>query len=93
MRFPTNAKIIAFCFFEGSALSVPAGVLIKKIWDFTAPDWTAPVYLSVVAFSVLSLFVWSLMSFRDQPFLAIIGLITFFCVASRLMLPSLATAL
>jgi len=89
MTYPTNAKIIAFCFFEGSTLSVPVGALIKTIWDFTAPAWTAPIYLSVVAFSVLSLFVWSLMSFRDQPFLATIGLITFLCIAAGLLLPAL----
>jgi hypothetical protein len=89
MTYPTNAQVIAFCFFEGSTLSVPVGALIKRIWDFTPPAWTAPFYLSVVAFSVLSLFVWSFMSFHDQPFLASIGLITFLCVAGGLLLPTL----
>ena len=90
MTYPTNAKIIAFCFFEGSTLSVPVGALIKKIWDFSPPAWTEPVYVSVVAFSVMSLLVWSLMSFRDQPFLASIGLFTLLSfVAAGLLFPAL----
>jgi hypothetical protein len=28
-QFPINAKTIAFCFFEGSALSIPAGILLS----------------------------------------------------------------
>jgi hypothetical protein len=89
-RIPTNAKNIAFCFFEGSVLSVPFGMAFSKIRPFTPPEWTEPLYISIVLFSALALFIWSLMSFRDQPFLACIGLITSLCfVGAGLLFPAL----
>jgi predicted acyltransferase len=90
MQFRNNPKIIAFCLFEGSTLSFPAGVLIQKNCNFTPPVWTAPIYASVLGFSILSLLVWSLMSFRDQPFLASLGLITLLSLlAAGLLFPQL----
>jgi hypothetical protein len=89
MRIPTNAKTIAFCFFEGSALSVPVGLLIERMPHFTPPEWVGTDYVCVVAFSVLSLFIWSLMSFRDLPFLATIGLFTSLSFVAGLLLPAL----
>jgi hypothetical protein len=57
---------------------------------FTPPEWVGPIYVLVVALSVLSLFVWTLMSFRDLPFLATIGLLTSLAfVAAGLLLPAL----
>jgi hypothetical protein len=90
MQYPANAKIITFCFFEGATLSVPVGTVIKKVYYFTPPDWTAPVYISLLGFSILSLFVWSLMSFSDQPFLASLGLVTSLSVlATGILFPQL----
>jgi hypothetical protein len=90
MQIPTNAKTIAFCFFEGSTLSIPVGLLIERMPHFTPPEWVGPIYVIVVGFSVLSLIVWSLMCFQDLPMLAWMGLNTvLFVFIPILLLPAL----
>ena len=89
-QIPTNSKTIAFAFFEGAVLSFPVGILLSYIRPFTPPAWTAPVYYSVFLFSDVALLVWSLMSFRDLPRLALIGLVTSLTIiVSGLLLPAL----
>jgi hypothetical protein len=90
MRVPTNAKTFSFAFFEGSILSVPVGILLSHILPFTPPEWTAPIYYSAFLLSALALPVWSLMSFRDLPVLATIGLISWvFVIGAGFLLPAL----
>ncbi len=86
LRFPTNAKSIAFCFFEGATLSIPIGGAISKydLRPFAPPTWMANPYAAVVGFSYLSLIVWSLISLRDQRVLAVTGLLT--CVGVFLVM-------
>jgi hypothetical protein len=86
---PTNAKTIAFCLFEGMALSIPVGSYLSQFRHFSLPQWTAPVYGYAVAFSILSLFAWSLMSLRDQTLLACIGLITTLSYFAGVFFPAL----
>ena len=92
-HFPTNAKTIAFCYFEGAVLSVPVGVLLSFIRPFAPPAWTAPIYISAVVLSFPSLLIWSLMFRRDQPFLATIGLSTFIVFTAIIFVGSLFPAL
>lgn len=94
IEFPLNLRTILFCFFVGSLLSVPCGLLIVVKWElYEPPLWTAPIYCTAVIASLLVLPFWSAFALRDQPFLRRIGLTTsvlaFALVVLGLLFPAL----
>lgn len=89
MEFPLNLRTILFCFFVGSLLSVPCGLLLVIRWELFAPPlWTAPIYCTAVIASLLALPFWSVFALREQPFLRGIGL-TISAIAVALVVLSL----
>ena len=94
MEFSLNLRTLLFCFFVGSLLSVPCGLLIVVRWEiFAAPLWTAPIYCTAVIASFFVLPFWSAFALREQPFLRRIGIATsvvaFTLVVLGLLFPAL----
>lgn len=93
-EFPINLRTLLFCFFVGSLLSVPCGLLVVVRWElFEPPLWTAPIYCTAVITSLFVLPFWSAFALREQPFLRCIGLTTsviaFTLVLLGLLFPAL----
>jgi hypothetical protein len=93
-EFPSDVRTMLFCFFVGSLLSVPCGLLIVVRWElFQPPLWTAPIYCTAIIASLLVLPFWSVFALREQPFLRRFGLTTsviaFTLVVLGLLFPAL----
>src|SRR5258708_622077 len=76
-EFPLNLRTMLFCFFVGSLLSVPCGLLVVVRWElFQPPVWIAPIYGTAVLASFLVLPFWSAFALGEQLFLRCFGLTT-----------------
>ena len=91
---PLNFRTIAFCFFMGSVLSVPFGLLLViTARPFEPPEWIEPFYWSAVLTSFALLPLWSHFVLRGQPLLRRMGLTTFLLLLILWIVGSLFPAL
>jgi len=74
-EYPLSYRTILFCFFAGSLLSIPCGILLNGVWEFfEPPTWTQPIYVSSVLVSFVAFPFWCLDVLRDRRLLRRIGI-------------------
>ena len=93
-EFPLNGRTLLFCFFMGSVLSIPVGLLLVVRWELVEPPlWTAPFYSISALGSGVTLPFWSAFALRDQPLLRRMGMTTgvlfFVAIVLGLLFPRL----
>jgi len=89
MKLRWNYKTCLFCFFVGSVLSIPFGLLRNRVWEsYTPPSWSQDLAVPVTAISFAILPFWSCFTFSDNRSIWCVGLAISLVVLYLVSLPA-----